>query len=174
MSTIIAVVVLLVAAFLVIAARRPDAFRIERTASIKAPPQKIFPLIADFHNWAAWSPFENLDPAMTKTFTGSASGKGAIYAWEGNSKAGKGRMEITDTSLPSKIVIKLDFYKPFEAHNTAEYTLDARGDSTDVTWAMYGRSPFAAKVMGLVFNMDKTLGKQFDTGLANLKAVAER
>jgi hypothetical protein len=115
-----------------------------------------------------------LDPAMSKTFSGSPSGNGAIYEWQGNSKAGKGRMEITHTALPSKIIIKLDFYKPFEAHNTAEYTLDSVGDATTVTWAMFGRSPFAAKVFGLVFNMDATLGKQFDTGLANLKAIAER
>jgi uncharacterized protein YndB with AHSA1/START domain len=133
----IAVVVLL-AALLVFAATKPDTFRVQRATSIKAPPEKIFALINDFHSWGTWSPYEKIDPTMKRTHSGAANGKGAAYEWEGNSKVGKGRMEVTDTSPSSKITIKLDFVKPIEGHNTAEFTLEARGDSTNVTWVMHG------------------------------------
>jgi hypothetical protein len=93
---------------------------------------------------------------------------------KGNREVGKGRMEITETSSPSQVVIKLDFIEPFEAHNTAEFTLEGNGDSTNVSWAMYGPNPYIAKVIHLFFNMDSMVGKQFETGLANLKAVAEK
>src|SRR6185436_2103943 len=139
-------VVVLIAALLAYAATRPDTFRVERSASIKAPPEKIFPLINDFHKWDAWSPWEKMDPAMKRTHSGAASGKGAVYEWEGNDKVGKGRMEIAESSPPSKVAIKLDFLKPFEAHNTAEFTLEGKGDSTNVKWAMYGPSPYITKL----------------------------
>jgi uncharacterized protein YndB with AHSA1/START domain len=168
------IVVLVIAAVLVLAAMRPDIFRVERSTRIKAPPDKIFALINDFRSWAAWSPYERLDPAMKRTQSGEPSGKGAVYAWEGNNKVGQGRMEILESSAPSKVVIKLDFLKPFEAHNTAEFTLQQQADETAVTWAMYGPAPFVAKVMGLFVNMDKMVGKDFETGLANLKALAEK
>src|SRR5438270_414970 len=119
---IIVVVVLVVgiAAVLGFAAIKPDKFRIQRAANIKAPLEKIFPLINDFHNWASWSPWEKLDPALKRTYSGADSGQGAVYEWEGNKKVGQGRMEIMESSPSSKITIKLDFLKPFEAHNTAE------------------------------------------------------
>jgi len=167
------IVVVLLAGLLGFAATRPDTFRYQRTASINAPPQKILPLILDFHNWTYWSPWEKLDPALRRTYGGAASGKGAVYEWEGNKKAGQGRMEITEAS-PSKVLIKLDFLKPFEAHNTAEFNLEPRGDATTITWAMYGPNPFIAKVMCLFVNMDKMVGKDFEAGLANLKAAAEK
>jgi uncharacterized protein YndB with AHSA1/START domain len=178
-STIVIVVVVLIAALLAYAATRPDTFRIRRSASIKAPPEKIFALIDDFHNWGSWSPYEKLDPAMKRTLSGATSGKGAVYEWEGNAKAGAGRMEIIEAASPSKIAIKLDFTRPFEGHNTAEFTLDAKRNSTEVastevTWAMHGPSPFMAKLMGLFINMDKMIGKDFETGLANLRSVTER
>ena len=172
----IVVVVLLVvslAGILLFAATKPDTFRVQRATSIKAPPERIFPLIADFHGWGAWSPYEKLDPAMKRTFSGAANGKGAVYEWDSDGKAGKGRMEITDAPAPSKVAIKLDFFKPFEAHNIAEFTLEPRGDSTDITWAMYGPNLYIAKVMSIFFNMDRMIGKDFETGLANLKAVTE-
>ena len=171
--SLIAVVVLL-AAVLGLAASKPDTFRVERATNIKAPPEKVFTLISDFHNWGAWSPWEKMDPAMTRAHSGAASGKGAVYEWEGNSKVGKGRMEITDTAPPSKVTIKLDFLKPFEAHNTAEYTLEPKGDATRLTWAMYGPSPFLSKVMQVFVSMDSMVGKDFETGLANLKSIAEK
>ena len=163
-----------IAALLIFAATRPDTFRVERSTSIKAPPEKVFALINDFHNWKQWSPWENIDPNLKRTYSGAARGKGTAYAWEGNSKVGTGSMEILDTTPPAKIVIKLDFMKPFEAHNTAEYTLEAKGDTTNVTWAMYGPSPYLTKVIGVFMSMDKMVGKDFETGLANMKAAAEK
>ncbi|TMJ42384.1 MAG: hypothetical protein E6G89_03980, partial [Alphaproteobacteria bacterium] len=114
----------------------------------QAPPEKIFPLIADLHGWGSWSPWDKMDPAMKRTYGGAARGKGAAYAWEGNSKVGEGRMEITEASPPSKFTIKLDFIKPLEGHNIAEFTLDPKGDSTNVTWAMYGPTAYVAKIIG--------------------------
>jgi uncharacterized protein YndB with AHSA1/START domain len=130
------VLVVLVAGFLIFAATRPDAFRIERAAAIKAPPEKIFAFINDLHQWTSWSPWEKIDPALKRTYSGAASGKGAAYAWEGNSKVGSGSMEIAESVAPSKITIRLDFLKPFEAHNTAEFSFVRQGDATTVTWAM--------------------------------------
>lgn len=173
LKLILIVVVVAIVAVLVLAATRPDAFRVERSAAIKAPPEKIFPFINDFHNWPAWSPWEKMDPALTRTYSGPSSGKGAHYAWEGNSKVGSGSMEISEASPPGKIVIRLDFMKPFEAHNIAEFTLVPGGDSTTVTWAMYGPLPYMAKIMHLFFSMEKMVGGSFEEGLANLKAAAE-
>jgi hypothetical protein len=118
------VVVVLIVALLVFAATKPDIFRVQRSASINAPPEKIFPLINDFHRWSAWSPYEKLDPTMKRTYSGAANGKGAVYAWEGSGKAGIGRMEIAETSPASKITLNLNFVKPFEAHNIVDFTLD--------------------------------------------------
>lgn len=167
-------IVLLIVALLVYAMTKPDSFRIERSANINAPPEKIFSFINDFHNWVAWSPWEKIDPALKRAYSGTTSGKGAVYEWEGNNQVGQGRMEISDTSPPSHLLIKLDFLKPFEAHNTAEFTLNGAGQSTNVTWAMYGPQPFLAKVMSLFLSMDTMVGGQFETGLANLKTVAEQ
>ncbi|AIY42926.1 hypothetical protein LT85_3768 [Collimonas arenae] len=174
LKTIAIIIVVALAAILGLAATRPDNFRVQRSVSIKAPPEKIFALIENFHSWASWSPYEKLDPGMQKTFSGAASGKGAVYAWDSSGKAGAGRMEISDAVTPSKVVIKLDFSKPLEGHNTAEFTIDTQGDSSNVTWAMYGPSPYVAKVMGLFFNMDTMIGKDFETGLASLKSAAEK
>jgi uncharacterized protein YndB with AHSA1/START domain len=171
---ILIAIFILIAAVLGLAMTKPDNFRIERAATIKAPPEKIFAVINDFHNWTSWSPWEKLDPTMKRTHSGAASGKGAIYEWEGNSKVGAGRMEILDTTAPSKIAIKLDFIKPFEGHNTAEYTLVPQGEMTNVTWAMYGPTPFISKLMQVFISFDKMVGKDFEAGLANLKAVAEK
>jgi hypothetical protein len=169
------IIALALAALLGYAATKPDTFRVQRSATLTAPPERIFPLVNDFHNWASWSPWEKLDPFMKKTHSGAASGRGAVYEWEGNKKVGKGRMEIIEESIPSKITIKLDFFKPFEAHNTAEFTLAGRGDSTDITWAMEnGSQPFMFKVMGVFVNLDNMIGKDFETGLANLKGIVEK
>jgi uncharacterized protein YndB with AHSA1/START domain len=174
MLIIIAIVIgILLAALLGFAATRPDTFRVQRTQRIEAPPGRIFESINDFHLWPSWSPYEKLDPAMKKTYSGAASGKGAVYAWAGNSKAGEGRMEIVDTVSPSKIAIKLDFMKPFEGHHTAQFTLEPNGRSTDVTWAMHGPQPYMFKLMSIFLSMDKMVGKEFAAGLANLKAIAE-
>jgi uncharacterized protein YndB with AHSA1/START domain len=174
LKIILIVIVVLVAAILALAATRPNRLRVQRSASIKAPPEKIFPLIADFHIWSLWSPWEKKDPALKRTFSGAASGKGAAYAWEGNRDVGSGRMEITDASSPSKVTIQLDFIKPFEGHNVTDFTLVPRGDATEVTWLMRGPAPFVSKLMGVFVDMDKMIGKDFEAGLANLKAASEK
>jgi uncharacterized protein YndB with AHSA1/START domain len=165
------VVVLLVLAY---AATRPDTFRIERTASIQAPPEKIYPLIADFRRWTAWSPFEELDPDMQRTYGDVAEGRGATYAWEGDSNAGAGRMEITEATPPQRILIDLHFLAPLEGRNLAEFTLEPAGGGTNVTWAMSGPSPFISKLIGVFVSMDAMIGGAFEAGLANLKRVAEQ
>ena len=173
-ATIVSAVLVLIAALLGFAATKPATFRVRRAASIKARPEKVFPFLADFHQWTSWSPWEKLDPALQRTYGGAASGKGAVYEWEGNKKVGKGRMEITEAQPPSKLTIKLDFLKPFEAHNVTEFALDGKADTTDVTWSMTGPNTFMTKVMSLFTSMDRMIGKDFEAGLANLKALAER
>ncbi|WP_426702596.1 SRPBCC family protein [Rhodanobacter sp. Col0626] len=174
LKTILIIIVVLIAAVLVFAATRPDTFKVERVTTIKAPPERIFALINDFHQWASWSPYEKLDPAMKRDFSGAASGEGAVYAWKGNSKVGQGRMEITQSSPTSKIIIQLDFIRPFEGHNIAEFTLQPHGDVVDVRWSMHGPSSYISKLMSVFFSMDRMIGKSFEAGLANLKAVAEK
>lgn len=168
------VVVVAAGGVVALALTKPDDFRVERRASIKAPPDKIFAMIDDLHAWTAWSPYEAKDPAMQRSYSGAERGKGAAYAWSGNGNVGSGRMEITDSASPSKIRIKLDFVTPFEGHNVAEFTLAPRGDSTDVSWSMSGPAPLISKIMQLVFNFDKMIGDDFEIGLSNLKALAER
>jgi len=167
-------IAVLIAAVLIYATTRPDTFSVQRTETIKAPPDKIFPLINDFHSWPSWSPWEKLDPAMQRTHSGATAGQGAAYAWVGNSKVGEGRMEILASAPSSKISIKLDFIKPFEGHNTADFTLQPQGDSTQVTWVMYGPAPYVTKLMGVFVSMDKLIGKDFEAGLANMKSAAEK
>jgi hypothetical protein len=168
------VAVVLIGAILAYAATRPDSLHVQRMAGIKAPPEKIFPLISDFRRWSSWSPYEKIDPAMKRVYGGAANGKGAVYEWEGNSQVGQGRMEITDISQPSRVTIKLDFVKPLEGHNVAEFALVPQGDSTTVTWTMDGPTPYIGKIIGVFVNMDTMIGKDFETGLANLKAIAEQ
>jgi len=170
---ILVALTVVIAGILTLAATRPDSFRVERSAQISAPPEKILSLVNDFHQWSAWSPYEKLDPAMKRTFAGAAAGKGAVYEWEGNSKAGQGRMQII-TAAPTRTAIQLDFIKPFRAHNIAAFTAQPLGDATRVTWSMEGPSPFITKVLGLFVNMDRMIGGDFETGLANLKAAAEK
>jgi hypothetical protein len=173
---IIAVVLAIaIAVVLILAATKPDTFSVQRAAAVKAPPEKIFPLINDFHQWGTWSPWEGKDPAMKRTYSGTASGRGAVYAWDGNKNVGSGRMEILDASSPSKIVIKLDFLKPFEAHNTAEFTMLPQGDgTTNISWVMHGPAPFMSKMMQVFMNIDKMVGKDFEIGLSNLKKLTEK
>lgn len=164
----------IIVALLVFAATRPDNFRVERSVNIKAPPEKIFPLISDFHQWEAWSPWEKVDPAVKRSYSGSASGRGAVYEWQGNRDIGQGRMEIIEARPASNLVIRIDFIRPFEARNTIEFTLERQGGSSTVTQAMYGPSPFISRLLGLFFSMDKMVGQKYEEGLASLKGVAER
>jgi hypothetical protein len=173
-ATIAAVLAIAIAAILIVAAGKPNTFSVERAISVKAPPEKIFPLINDFHQWVSWSPYENKDPAMKRSYSGAESGKGAVYGWEGNSNVGSGRMEILEMSAPSKILIKLDFFKPFEGHNTAEFTMLPQGDATNLNWVMRGPAPFISKLMQVFMNLDHMIGKDFEVGLANLKKLTEK
>jgi carbon monoxide dehydrogenase subunit G len=174
LKNIVIVIVVLIAGVLIYAATRPDTFRVERSTTISAPADRIFELINDFHRWTAWSPWETIDPALKRTYGGNESGLGSTYEWLGNNQVGQGRMEISESTPPTKIVIKLDFIKPFEAHNIAEFTLVPNGNETKVNWAMHGPSPYVAKVMGVFVSMDRMVGKDFEKGLANLKAAAEK
>jgi len=167
------VVVALLALLLLFAATRPDSFSVERRVVVQAPPEKIQPLIADFHRWADWSPWEKLDPAMQRTFSGAPAQAGAIYSWQGNKDVGSGRMEVK-TAAPDKVRIQLDFIEPFEGHNTTDFLLTPRDGGTEVRWVMFGPSPFVTKLMGVFVSMDTMIGKDFEKGLAQLKVVAEK
>jgi uncharacterized protein YndB with AHSA1/START domain len=172
LTTLVIIAVLIVLAILALAATKPNTFSLRREAVVGAPPEKLFRLINDFHEWPKWSPWEKLDPNLKRIHSGAGNGKGAVYAWEGNKKVGQGRMEIVESSA-NAIKIKLDFLKPFEAHNITDFTLEPRNGATHVTWEMRGPMPFMMKIMHVFMNMDKMVGKDFEAGLANLKAAAE-
>ena len=173
-KNIVIAVVVVIAGILVYAATRPDSFSVQRTTSIHAPPDKVFAMINDFHRWGEWSPWEKLDPAMKRTFTGPPACPGTVYEWTGNSQVGAGRMEILKAAPASKVDIKLDFIEPFEGHNVAEFTLTPQGENTEVLWVMHGPAPFVTKLMGVFVSMDSMIGKDFEAGLSNMKAAAEK
>jgi Polyketide cyclase / dehydrase and lipid transport len=169
------IVYLIIAAFaavLIAAVMKPKTFAVVREADINAPPVAVLALINDFHEWPKWSPWEKMDPALTRTHEGAAAGKGAVYSWSGNKKVGQGRMEITGTS-PSHTDIDLHFIKPFEARNKTVFKVTPASDGSHVRWEMTGQSPFMFRVMGLFMNMDEMIGKDFASGLANMKQAAE-
>lgn len=162
-----------VVAVLGFASTKPDVFRVSRRIRVQAPPERIQPLLVDFRRWAAWSPYDKLDPGMQKTFSGPPSGVGAAYAWSGNGKAGAGRMEITGVT-PALVTIQLDFLKPFASHNTAEFACTPQPDgSTELTWTMHGPAHMVSKVMQLFIDLDRMVGRDFEVGLANLRRLAE-
>jgi uncharacterized protein YndB with AHSA1/START domain len=164
----LAVVIAIVLAY---AATRPDHFEVRRSASIKAPAEKIFPLINDMHTFNSWNPF-NQDPGIKGTYSGPQSGKGAAYDFEGG-RSGAGRVEIADATVPSRVAMRLIMIKPMKADNDVAFTLEPQGDTTRVTWAMDGNTPFIGKVFHLFVNVDRMVGDQFSRGLAELKAKAE-
>ena len=172
-KVIFIILVVIIAGILIYASTQPDTFSVTRKLTIKASPEILFAEINDFHRWKAWSPWEIKDPAMTRTFSGSPSGVGTIYEWNGNNDVGQGRMEILESVLPKKIIIKLDFFKPIEGHNTAEFTFTPMPDGTLVNWEMRGPNMFIGKVMSVFMNMDKMIGTDFEAGLANLKQLTE-
>jgi uncharacterized protein YndB with AHSA1/START domain len=174
LAVIAVILAIAIAAVLILAATKPGTLRVQRSTSIKAPAEMIFPLINDFHQWRSWSPYENKDPAMKRTYGGAEHGKGAVYAWEGDKNVGSGRMEILEAAAPQKIAIKLDFFTPFEGHNTAEFTMLPQGDGTHVTWVMHGPARFVTKLIQVFMNLDNMIGKDFEAGLANLKKITEK
>jgi hypothetical protein len=173
-KTISLLVVAALGALLVFASTRPDTFRVQRSTSIKASADKLFPLISDLRQFNTWNPYNKKDPAMQGSYRGPASGPGAAFDFQGNKDVGKGTIEIVELAPPGKVTMKLDMLEPFEGHNIIEFTLAPRGDATEVTWAMLGPSPYLAKLMGIFFSMDTMIGRDFEAGLADLKARAER
>lgn len=166
-------IAVIVAAVLAFAATKPDTFHFERSTTIAAPPERVAALVADFRQWQAWSPWENLDPQMERTYSGSESGPGAVYEWSGNSSAGQGRMEVLSASA-EEIAIKLDFIKPMAVSNTLRFALTPRPQGTEVVWAMDGPVPYLSKLLTVFVSMDTLLAKDFERGLADLKAAAEK
>src|ERR1700744_853092 len=173
-AVIAVILAVAIAIVLILAATKPNSFSVQRAIDISAPAERVFPLINDFHQWGGWSPWEHKDPAMQRTYEGPASGKGAVYGWGGNKNVGSGRMEIIEAQAPSKILIKLDFLKPFEAHNVAEFTMLPQGAGTRLNWVMRGPANFMSKLMQVFMNLDQMIGKDFEAGLAGLKKLAEQ
>jgi hypothetical protein len=166
---LVAIAVVLV----VVVATRPSGFRVERTATMAAPAPVVFAQVNDFHRWEAWSPYAKRDPGMRKSFEGAPAGVGAIYSWSGNREVGEGRSTIIESRPDELVRIKLEFVRPFAGASTADFTFRPEGDRTTVTWSLTGRNNFIAKAVGLVMNMDRMIGGDFETGLAQMKAVVE-
>jgi uncharacterized protein YndB with AHSA1/START domain len=156
-----------------LALMQPDTFRIERSTLIKAPPERVFAYLNDFHQWPAWSRWERLDPARQSGYSGAARGPGAIYTWSGNDDVGQGRMEIVESTPPRTVVIRLDFVQPFESHNQVRFVLTPRPDGTAVSWAMSGNRPFVMKLVEVFTSVEDMAGPDFEQGLAYLKEAAE-
>jgi uncharacterized protein YndB with AHSA1/START domain len=173
-AVIAVILAIAIAVVLILTATKPNTLRVQRAVSIKAPAERIFSLISDFQQWRSWSPYEQKDPAMKRTYGGAERGKGAVYAWDGDKNVGSGRMEILEALAPSKIVIKLDFFRPFEGHNTAEFTMLPQGDGTHVTWLMHGPANFMSRLIQVFMNLDRMIGRDFEAGLANLKTITEK
>lgn len=167
-------VVVVLAVLSVVIAMQPDTFRVERSVAIAASPERAYSQVVDFHQWSSWSPWEKVDPDMKRTYAGAPSGVGAVYSWAGNGKAGEGRMTIEEAAAPSKISIKLEFIKPFQATNLAAFVFTPTAAGSTVTWSMDGKNNFFSKAFHLVMNMDKLVGGDFEKGLAAMKANAER
>ena len=172
LKKILLVIVALVAIFAIVVAFQPAAFRVERSATIPAPPAVVFAQVNDFHNWDAWSPWARLDPAMKQAHSGAPAGTGAVYTWEGNKDVGEGRMTITESRPNELIRIKLDFIKPFAATNVTEFVFKPSASQTAVTWTMTGEKNYISKAVCLFMDMDKMVGGDFEKGLASLKTVA--
>jgi Polyketide cyclase / dehydrase and lipid transport len=163
----------LFAVLVMVIATRPGHLHVERSLSVAAAPDVVFPLINNFGSWPSWSPWEKLDPDMRREVSSVPEGKGATYSWSGNDQVGKGSMEITDSAAPRQVKILLQFKEPWEATNVTTFTLSPAGSGTSVTWAMDGENNFAAKAMGMFMDMDQMIGKDFEAGLTNLGAMAE-
>ena len=162
------------AVFIVVVALQPGDFKIERSATMRAPAPAAFAQVNDFQNWRAWSPWEKVDPALKRHYDGPRAGAGAVYAWQGNNDVGEGRMTIMESRPGERVRIKLEFFKPFAATNVAEFSFRSAGDGTAVTWTMTGQNNFLSKAMCLFMDMDKMVGGMFEQGLAQMKSIVER
>ena len=174
-KAILVVIAVAIAGLLAYAAlTQPNAFRVQRSTVIQAPPEKVYAILEDLDRGKEWSPFEKKDPNLKRSRSGPAKGKGAVYTFEGNSDVGAGSLTVLDTVPPNKLVLALDMTKPMEGHNTVEYTLVPEGTGTRLTWSIFGPMPFISKVMCVFVDMDKMIGREFEAGLASLKALAEK
>ncbi|HVJ10478.1 MAG TPA: SRPBCC family protein [Burkholderiales bacterium] len=160
--------------FLILVALQPSDFKVERSATLRAPAPAAFAQVNDFQNWQAWSPWEKVDPALKRRYDGPKAGTGAVYAWQGNKDVGEGRMTITESRPGELVRIKLEFIKPFAAVNDTVFRFQPSGDGTTVTWTMSGQNNFVSKAMCLFVNMDRMVGGMFEQGLAQMKTVVER
>lgn len=172
MKNLLRIVLLLIAVLFAVVVTRPATFHVERSTTIEAPAEIIQEQIADFHKWEKWSPWGKLDPAMKTEYSGAAAGVGAVYFWSGNDQVGEGRMTVTESTPGSKVGIRLEFLKPFKADNVTTFTLAPEGTGTKVTWGMDGNHDLMGKAFSLFMNMDKTVGGDFERGLASLKEVS--
>jgi hypothetical protein len=172
---VLVIVAAVVVIFIVIVAMQASAFRVVRSAVMGARPARVFPEVNDLHRWQAWSPWQKIDPGMQQTYDGPPAGPGSSMSWSGNNKVGEGRMTITDSQPDQLVRLRLEFLRPFKATNTAElaFAPEPAGDATRVTWSMSGEKNFMFKAFGMVMNMDKMVGNDFEKGLAQLKAVVE-
>jgi hypothetical protein len=173
LKIILIALAVIIIVFVIIVAMQPSEFRVTRSATISGPRSAVFAQVNDFHKWEAWNPWGKIDPAMKQTYEGAPAGTGAVYTWAGNKEAGEGRMTITESRPNDLIRIQLEFFKPFRATNTAEFTFKPEGNQTVVTWSMTGENNFMAKAVHLFMNMDKMVGGQFEKGLASIKSVVE-
>ncbi len=173
LKSIALIVVLAVAALALYATTRPDTFAVQRSTLIQAKADKLFPLINDLHQYNTWNPYAKKDPAMRIDYRGPASGPGAAFDFSGNKDAGKGSVEVTGGQAPTRVDMVLHMIEPFEGRNQITFTLTPQGEATQVTWAMHGPSPYISKLIGIFIDMDHMIGRDFEAGLAQLKAVAE-
>ncbi len=173
MKKVLLVLLIAVVAFLAYAATRPDTYRVERSATISAPAELIYPRIVDFQAFQSWSPWEELDPAMNRQLAGTPGELGATYDWAGNKDVGKGRMTLIEAKPSSTAGIRLDFLEPMASTSTIRFDLAPAGDATRVNWTMDGEHTFISKVMCIFMDMDAMVGKDFEKGLASLKAESE-
>jgi hypothetical protein len=150
-----------------------DTYTVQRSTTVQAEPSRVYEQVEDFHRWPAWSPWEELDPTMERTYSGPERGVGAVYSWSGNRKAGEGRMEIARANQPDEVQIDLRFVKPFKSTSVTTFMFAAQGEGTKVTWTMTGPRTFGVKVMSLFKSMDKMVGPDFEKGLAKLKRISE-
>jgi hypothetical protein len=165
---------LIVFLFIIVIAGRPDEFVVFRMKMISAPPEKVFPHVNELKKWEDWSPWAKIDPNAKSTFEGPAAGVGSSMAWDGNKKVGAGKMTITESEPSSLVGIRLEFLRPFQATNAAEFNFVPESAQTLVTWRMTGKNNFFFKVFSLLMNCDDMVGKDFEKGLASLKAVVEK
>jgi hypothetical protein len=172
-SYILLALAVAVLALLAFASTRPDAFRVERRLRIAASAEQLWPLVGELRGFNRWNPYERKDPLIKGQYAGTASGIGSRYAWE-SGKVGTGSLEITGQQPGRAVQMNLDFVKPFEAHNQAEFTLQPTPDgATEVSWRMHGPANFMSKMMGVFMDMDKMVGRDFEDGLQNLRHIAE-